>query len=356
MSTYIPKHIKLGPTPQIGETPAGTSKFKSWGGESGYYRRPETIMDPYATDKQLSGSYTTEELQTNVRVCATMRDNTKSKVVKGMVYSGVTEFTKSQFMESFVDQREWGKILVAIDIESYREAFDRFGNSDIDPSVPTTKITNVVKMACGSSVPDFIHDRFVVISRKNAVEGTVSWMNFRDIILPEVLSSVKGESEFKKVEPALFKLMNRPRIVDKNVGALMEMSTNYRDFYNTSSNVSLNASQTISLDQTTGSGSPTSASMKHLCAGTIKGTQQIAGYRGHMPKNTSNMRKLEHSCGEISHPVDNNLRLTQRGMGAVLGYTGHIPHVIEGGNQERVTGMDPRTSNGAAYGPARRPL
>ena len=37
-----------------------------------------------------------------------------------------------------------------------------------------------------------------------------------------------------------------------------------------------------------------------------------------MPKNVSNLRKFEHSVGKIVHPVDNNLRLTQRGMGAVL--------------------------------------
>lgn len=357
MSTYIPKHIKLGPAPRIGETPDGESKFKSWQGESGYYRKPETVMDPYKTDKALNGSYSTEELLTNVTICATMRATTKSKVVKKVdasVNNAEREFTKTQFMESFINQRDWGKILAAIRIEEFEEAFDLHGSSSL--SVPMTKIVKVIRSVCGSDTPEFIHDRFVVSSRKYAKEGSISWMDFRDFVLPEVVSSVKGETECKKEEPGLFKLMNRPRLVDKNIGALGDMTTNYRENFNKSTPVNLQASQKIYLCQTSTMDGANEGTMKFLCQGTIKGTNQVPGYRGHMPKNTSNSRKLEHSFGHITHPVDNNLRLTQRGMGAVLGYTGHIPHVIEGGNMERVTGTDPRTSNGAAYGPVRRPL
>lgn len=45
-------------TPKIGVTPDGQSKFDSWSGSSGYYRKPDTKYDPYKTDKMYSGVFT----------------------------------------------------------------------------------------------------------------------------------------------------------------------------------------------------------------------------------------------------------------------------------------------------------
>ena len=45
-------------TPKIGVTPADQSKFDSWSGTSGYYRKPEYKQDPYKTDKMHSGGFT----------------------------------------------------------------------------------------------------------------------------------------------------------------------------------------------------------------------------------------------------------------------------------------------------------
>ena len=50
-----------------------------------------------------------------------------------------------------------------------------------------------------------------------------------------------------------------------------------------------------------------------LAAGTPKGTQQLPGFSGHMPANTRNPRKVEHSAGAHLHPVVNSLRMTKKG-------------------------------------------
>lgn len=62
--------------------------------------------------------------------------------------------------------------------------------------------------------------------------------------------------------------------------------------------------------------------IKPLYSGTPISTGHIAGYLGHVPKKLSNERKIEHSLGH-SRPMQNNLLLTQRGLGCVLGYSGN---------------------------------
>jgi hypothetical protein len=52
---------------------------------------------------------------------------------------------------------------------------------------------------------------------------------------------MQSECQFRRELPALLKLMNRPRIVDPNIGALGDMSTNYRDFFNKPQVILLNA-------------------------------------------------------------------------------------------------------------------
>ena len=62
----------------------------------------------------------------------------------------------------------------------------------------------------------------------------------------------------------------------------------------------------------------------HLLAGTPKGTPyQLPGFDGHLPQNVRNRRKKNHSFGDIVHDIpQNNLILTDKGMGSTLGYTG----------------------------------
>lgn len=356
--------IKLPPTAKIGETPEGTSKFGSWHGSSGYYKRPDTSLDPYKTDKMMQAGPSSEESLNNYTLCSTMRASNKSKVSVNRTQDTVAkEFTKSQNMENYIDQRSWSKNLLNYDYDSFRDSFFLFTEDDVNLledgniSVWTRSIPKIVKHCLGNDTPEFIIDRFSVLSRKYNNEGRISWDAFREDVVPKVMAAVHSECQFRRELPALLQLMNRPRIVDKDVGALGDISTNYRDFFNKSSDISFTDSQnftfTKAIDPTDATRVTLNEASKVLCAGTIKGTLQTPGYKGHIPRNVSNLKKREHSSGQIQHPVDNNLRLTQRGMGAVLGYTGHIPHVIEGGNRERCTGTDPRSSTGAAYGPVR---
>jgi hypothetical protein len=360
--------IKLPPTSKIGETPEGRSKFDSWHGNSGYYKRPETYLDPYKTDKMMCVGPTDEEAITNATLCATMRASNKSKVdVKRTNGTVAQEFTKSQNMENYIDQRSWSKKLLDYDYDSFRDSFFLFleedaktnlaSSDDFSISVWTKNVPKIVKHCLGNDVPEFIIDRFAVLSRKYNNEGRISWVVFREDVVPKVMAAVHSECQFRRELPALLQLMNRPRLVDKDIGALGDISTNYRDFFNKSSDISFSESSNFTFKKGVDAADATPVVLNEasrvLCAGTIKGTLQTPGYKGHVPRNVSNLKKREHSNGQITHPVSNNLRLTQRGMGAVLGYTGHIPHVIEGGNRERCTGTDPRTSTGAAYGVVR---
>lgn len=149
-------------------------------------------------------------------------------------------------------------------------------------------------------------------------------MKFSSLI-PTVTAAVEAECKFRRELPALMVLMNRPRIVDKELGSLGNMSSTYRDNFNKQNDLSF--SNDFPGFQYTKTEEPTNKkglnnAARILYAGTTKSTYHLPGFKGHIPANVRNTRKLQHSCGEDYHPVANNLRLTQRGMGCVLGYTG----------------------------------
>lgn len=144
-------------------------------------------------------------------------------------------------------------------------------------------------------------------------------------LIPMVAVAVQAECRYRRELPALMVLMNRPRIVDKDLGSLGNMSSTYRDNFNAHKDLSFSDhmpdfTYTKTVEPTNKKGLNNAAQI--LYAGTTKSTYHLPGFKGHIPSNVRNYRKLEHSSGEIDHPVANNLRLTQRGMGCVLGYTG----------------------------------
>lgn len=205
------------------------------------------------------------------------------------------------------------------------------------------------------------------------------------MIIQKVLTAAEADCVLIKDVPPLIKLMTRPRLVDKNMGPLGDVSTVYRDTILHSANLSEtsrghfspNATRTAknTLTEWTHEVDPTS---QILFSGTTKINYQIPGYSGTIPMNLRNVRKAEHSSGLHPKPVENNLILTQKNMGCTLNYTGNlgidssISHFIcricfalilvllvgyvskyAGTFAERTTACDPRTSNGAAYGPVR---
>ncbi len=144
-------------------------------------------------------------------------------------------------------------------------------------------------------------------------------------LIPIVEAAVEADCKFRRELPALLQLTNRPRQVDRNLGSLGNMSSTYRDNFNTHKELSF--SNDVAGFAYTKTEEPMNKknlnnAAQALYAGTTKSTHHLPGFKGHIPTNVRNTRKLEHSCGENHHPVANNLRLTQRGMGCVLGYTG----------------------------------
>lgn len=228
-------------------------------------------------------------------------------------------------------------------------------DGNTDQSLSLEEVEMVVKDCLGLNVPLFTLDKFIELSRKNSVTGKISWNQFRSII-PIVSNAVEAECRYRRELPALMVLMNRPRIVDNNLGSLGEMSSTYRDNFNASSKIEFKDNFpgfAYTKVEDTNPRTALNKAAKILCAGTVKGTHQLPGFKGHIPANVRNVRKKHHSDGSITHEVANNLRLTQRGMGCVLGYTGHVPHETSGPREERKTACDPRTSNGAAFGATR---
>ena len=95
--------------------------------------------------------------------------------------------------------------------------------------------------------------------------------------------------------------------------------------------------------------------IKPLYEGTPISTGHIPNYRGHVPRNLNNPRKKDQAHG-YARPIQNDLLLTQRGLGCIGGYAGHNPVYWTTENVERTCGLDPRTTQGAAFGPERRIL
>jgi hypothetical protein len=347
---------------KVGEVGEEEDKFLSWSGNHGYYSRPETNVNPFKTDKMMNAGFDVEAMVHNQTLCSSLREANKSTVefkVKLTHDPKMLSTTSSQ--ANFVDQKNMTSIMLErATSERLQAAFDdMFDKTETGLAltrgefyaISTKYVAEIVNNCMGMDTPNFIVDKFVELSTKNSVGGKISWAKFSEQI-PIVENAVSAECRFRRELPALMVLMNRPRIQDKKLGSLGNMSSTYRDNFNKTKELSFadtypGFAYTKATEPTNKRGLNNAA--KVLYAGTTKSTYHLPGFKGHIPANVRNTRKLEHSCGETYHPVANNLRLTQRGMGCVLGYTGHVPHETSGPRQERTTACDMRTTNGASY-------
>lgn len=177
----------------------------------------------------------------------------------------------------------------------------------------------------------------------------MTWSAFQGAI-ERVIAAIEAECVRHHEPPPLVTLMNQPKIVDRNLVSLGESSTTYRDNFNRNQEVQFHRVEEFGYDKVQEEmGSSLDKAARVLAAGTTKVTHHLPGYRGHIPANVRNERKFEHAIAKFAKPVQNDLVLTQRGMGCVLGYTGHVPIEFNGPRLERKTSCDPRTSNGAAF-------
>ncbi|RYY85499.1 hypothetical protein EON63_07365 [archaeon] len=199
-------------------------------------------------------------------------------------------------------------------------------------------------------------------------------MHICSTVIAKVNDSLASECARHKQLPPLVQLMNRPRIVDKNLIALGDMSSTYRDNFNKVPDPHFSQTEQFEYHKPVEDiGKQLDPAAKILYAGTTKVgdslngvfgalwyavyliysmvctcfstlivkhmksifqshnhpvilflqvTLHVPGYRGHIPENMRNVRKFEHAIGAQPHPIVNNLRLTSRNMGCVLGYTG----------------------------------
>lgn len=143
-------------------------------------------------------------------------------------------------------------------------------------------------------------------------------------VLDKLHLALEAEAKVKRDLPGLVVLMNKPRTEDKGLHALGDLSSTYRDSFSDNSPLEFVGHRpdftfTRSEDEV---GAGLNNAAKVLCVGTTKGTHHIPGFRGHIPANMRNPVKFEHGMGKVAHPVYNNLVLSQRGMGCVLGYSG----------------------------------
>lgn len=420
--------LKLPVTGKVGEVPPDESKFLHWSGQHAYYSRPEVETPSFLTEKQMKGTFSKSDLITNKAIVTQLYQRNKSQVDKGKnVFSGSSSnnlhMTNTQFNalsttlkgrttigEHFIHHRHYLHQLKEYgSTEALERSFHKFlkydpsnafafsktfqtinnqtstptGTLTLDvtqPRISLFDIDLVVKDCIGDDVPEFVLDKLKILGNSVAIHGEITWKDFISVF-DKVTKAVEAECTVRHDPPGLILLMNQPRLHDPKLGNLGDLSTTYRDNFNGTKK--FNFGETSPSSSAPGTpletlryeapreeiGNNLNNSAKILCAGTTLGTHHVPGYRGHIPSNVRNIRKADHASGKDPHPVVNDLILTQRNMGCVLGYTGqsltsslplrslnflfyigYVPIEFNGIRQERKTSCDPRTSNGAAYG------
>lgn len=340
----------------------------------GYYYRQPAEASTYQTDMKIKSKYNKDEWNSSALICSAMMKSNRSQVVRNDASFTETHRPKALLRtnssESFVNFLSWNDT----DIESMRsrmkDAFESFMDENSHASVKDVR--KIVKQALGDDAPNFVVDKYCVLAWKASAGGRITWNDFYNFI-PRAVKAVEADCSVKRELPPLVKLMNRPRIHDKNLGPFSKSTTIYQDTYDfdgktgqqelyntlnaeTNKTTNNNASELMNTTGVLTKGVKANRLMvlnpatSMLACGTTKLTSQMPGYLGHIPRNVRNDRKIQHSDGRYTHPTINNLMLTQRGMGAMLGYSGYIPlpslHVKF---NERVTGCDTVTTTGAGY-------
>jgi hypothetical protein len=364
-------------TPKIGEFPSDQDKFGSWSGNYGYYPRDAVTTSPFLTEKQMKGNISKEELIANKMITTRMFTKNKSQVefkgkptaapgsttpgtatslssFRGFTSSSTRPVTSSQFLgkttisDNFINYQQYLTILkdrtMNGSLEAFEKAFETYlkfapsSSTFVHDKLGVISLFDtdlVVKDVLGNDCPDYIINRFKELGNSYAVHGEIGWKDFC-VVIEQVIKAIESECIIHRELPPLIMLMNKPRTIDPNLGSLGESSTTYRDNFKdgkggTADPVTFSSSRKEDINyegpkEEIGFG--LNKANKILYAGTSKGTYHLPGYRGHIPVNVRNERKAEHGCGKMPHPVVNDLILTQRGMGCVLGYTGKLVCVL----------------------------
>jgi hypothetical protein len=223
--------------------------------------------------------------------------------------------------------------------------------SQDDTYVTMKEVPKVVNKVLGEDVPRFIMEKFLVLSKKAEAGGRVYWEDFKRLA-PRAVAAASADCSLKKELPPLVMLMTKPRLIDPALGPMGALRSTFSDTFCVDQQEMINNYHRTYTSGEPGRRAVLNPAAKMLAAGTVKGSLQIPGFSGHMPQNTRNPLKVAHSDGQHLHPVVNSLRMTKKGGGSVLGYAGHTPWHASS-ERERLSGCDPRTSTGAAFGETR---
>lgn len=176
-------------TPKVGVIEDG--KYDGWSGTHAGYPRTPLNSTTWQTDKMLSGSFTFDEMVLNRSVCKTMMNKNKSLVeFKGRAGSAGGDLkktlSKSSSTESFVDYRKFQTLMREFGSDDqFYSSFQKFikpkpYNPVFRPEVISLYETDfVVKNCLGDDAPDFILYKVREFSQSVAVQGELTWEEFR---------------------------------------------------------------------------------------------------------------------------------------------------------------------------------
>ena len=172
---------KLPLAKKVGEVPEDEDKFASWSGSHGYYSRPETVSNPFKTDKMINGTFDKNEMVHNLTLCSTQRDINKSQVeFKPSSGHDPKMLSKSTSKAYFVDQRELSRIMQDKGtVENFKISFENICASggqpySGDPLIPVSQVHKVISDCLGVDAPEFITDKFIELCNKNSVAGIIA--------------------------------------------------------------------------------------------------------------------------------------------------------------------------------------
>jgi hypothetical protein len=264
--------------------------------------------------------------------------------------------TKSLSQTSFVSYPDLKKKMNDYIPSDFEPAFfQRASYRGFSDSIELSDVSHVVLGTLGELTSEYILDKAMKMATNCSKFRVLSWDAFSGGI-GRILEVIREEAKIGREKQITQPL---PNTADKGLGSGYLLSTNYRENFQkgsmkTSKPILYNPDiNPIANDLTFKT--QQMREIKPLYAGSPISVGHLPSYLGHVPKNITNPKKADQSRGH-SRPMHNDLLLTQRGLGCIGGYSGHNPQYWTTDSIERTVGMDPRTTQGAAFGPERRIL
>lgn len=261
-------------------------------------------------------------------------ENSAAKIIRLRQASQVPRapIEESMHKTSFKDSRLLRAEISKFSAEDFQLAFNEHA---VNYRIQLRDVVFIVRSVMGADVPLWILNKFTTLGRQLATYKSLTWPQFRHIIV-----RVQETVDYESSQGGL----NIPQWINGN----SESGTGLVAYkHNSSYMADFNEELLVNFDNMKLNASRT-GSTRDLFVGTTKDTAQLAGYSGHLPANTNNAKKDLHSKGSNMRPQPCYLRLVSERLGSMPSYSGHIP-MSTGLSGERTTGTDPLTTTGLAF-------